>query len=126
LPGVPDDVALEEFEGWTAGLLRQAVEAIGKAGDKPASEFSREVRFTFLLAEAKAKLNFEQAQAKLERKRRRHLLPDIARLDSISRYESHLERSLFKTLHEIERLQAARAGQPVPPPVTIDVTIDAP
>jgi hypothetical protein len=45
-------------------------------------------------------------------------------LGKLSRYESGLERSMYRALHELQRLQAARAGQAVPPPVTVDVTVD--
>ena len=45
-------------------------------------------------------------------------------LANVSRYETTLERSLFKALHELERLQARRAGQPVPPPAVVDVNVD--
>lgn len=45
-------------------------------------------------------------------------------LANISRYETTLERSLFKALHELERLQARRAGQAVIPPAVVDVNLD--
>jgi hypothetical protein len=48
---------------------------------------------------------------------------DQDRLQLISRYETALERSLYKALHELQRLQAARAGQPVPLPEAIDVEV---
>jgi hypothetical protein len=48
---------------------------------------------------------------------------DRDRLQLISRYETTLERSLYKALHELQRLQAARAGQPVPLPEAIDVEV---
>jgi hypothetical protein len=41
----------------------------------------------------------------------------------LSRYEMTLERSLYKALHELQRLQAARDGQAVPPPEAVDVDI---
>lgn len=41
----------------------------------------------------------------------------------LTRYESFLERSLHKSLHELQRLQAARAGVPVPLPVAVDVEV---
>jgi hypothetical protein len=41
----------------------------------------------------------------------------------LARYETTLERSLFRALHELQRLQAARAGIAVPPPVAVDVTV---
>ena len=41
----------------------------------------------------------------------------------LTRYESFLERSLHKSLHELQRLQAARAGVAVPLPVAVDVEV---
>lgn len=51
---------------------------------------------------------------------------DAANSDSfgkLARYETSLERSLYKALHEFQRLQAARLGQPVPLPEAVDVDI---
>jgi hypothetical protein len=42
----------------------------------------------------------------------------------LSRYETAIERSLYKALHELQRLQAARHTEgKVPPPVAIDVDV---
>ena len=42
----------------------------------------------------------------------------------LSRYETAIERSLYKALHELQRLQAARrADGNVPPPAAIDVHV---
>ena len=41
----------------------------------------------------------------------------------LSRYEVTLERSLYKALHELQRLQAARDGQAVPLPEAVEVEI---
>jgi hypothetical protein len=42
----------------------------------------------------------------------------------LSRYETTIERSLYKALHELQRLQAARgAGGNVSPPVAVDVDV---
>ncbi len=41
----------------------------------------------------------------------------------LSRYEVTLERSLYKALHELQRLQAARDGQVVPLPEAVDVEV---
>jgi hypothetical protein len=48
---------------------------------------------------------------------------DQERLQLISRYETTLERSLYKALHELQRLQAGRAGQAVPLPEAVDVNV---
>lgn len=44
-------------------------------------------------------------------------------LSKLSRYETAHRRSLSRTLHELQRLQAARAGQAVSPPAVLDVNI---
>jgi len=42
----------------------------------------------------------------------------------LSRYETTIERSLYKALHELQRLQATRrAGGSAPPPAVIDVEV---
>jgi len=41
----------------------------------------------------------------------------------LSRYEVTLERGMYKALHELQRLQAARRGEAVPLPEAVDVDI---
>lgn len=41
----------------------------------------------------------------------------------LSRYETTLERSLYRALHELQRVQAGRSGQRVPLPAVLDVDI---
>ncbi len=41
----------------------------------------------------------------------------------LSRYETAIERQLYKALHELERRQAARNGGSVPPPHVVDVDV---
>jgi hypothetical protein len=48
------------------------------------------------------------------------------RMVRLSRYEVTLDRTLIKCLHELQRLQASRRGEAVPPPEAIDVTITGP
>ncbi|MFC1657262.1 hypothetical protein ACFL2P_01645 [Candidatus Moduliflexota bacterium] len=40
----------------------------------------------------------------------------------LSRYEAAIERSLYRALHELQRLQAARMGNTPPPPAVLDIT----
>jgi len=50
---------------------------------------------------------------------------DVQTLDNIYlRYETSLERNLYKALHELQRIQATRSGHSVPPPLAIDVNLD--
>ena len=44
-------------------------------------------------------------------------------LTTFQRYESNIERSLFKSLHELQRLQTARHGGLVPIPAALDINI---
>ena len=44
-------------------------------------------------------------------------------LSKLARYETALERSLYKALHELERRQAARAGRTVPVPAVVEVDV---
>ena len=46
-----------------------------------------------------------------------------AEVATLIRYETSLERGLHRALHELQRLQAARAGQFVPPPAVLDIQI---
>ena len=39
------------------------------------------------------------------------------------RYEAHIERGIYKALHELQRLQSFRTGQDVPLPAALDVTV---
>ena len=41
----------------------------------------------------------------------------------LSRYETAIERQLYKALHELERRQAARRGDSVQPPQVVDVDV---
>ena len=47
-------------------------------------------------------------------------------LAKLSRYEVGIERSLFRSLHELQRLQATRQGREVDAPRVIDVTVSTP
>jgi len=46
--------------------------------------------------------------------------PDAA--DTLLRYETTLDRQLYKAIAELERLQRRRRGDPVPPPVNVEVS----
>jgi hypothetical protein len=124
-----------EWEGWTAGLVRKAAAAA-------AAEFDQSPEF--LLARARddrrqSQREQEEKVARLEcevrdlrdrtaaRRRRaviRRAIPDGDTLEKVSRYEAHLSRQMLQALHTLERLQAGRAGEPVPIPAAVDVTVD--
>jgi hypothetical protein len=51
---------------------------------------------------------------------------DLSQYDNIGklgRYEAQIERCFYRALHELQRLQAAREGEAVPPPLVADVNL---
>lgn len=45
-------------------------------------------------------------------------------ITKLARYETAIDRAFYRARHELQRLQALRAGKPVPTPVAVDVTVD--
>ena len=43
--------------------------------------------------------------------------------DRFFRYETMLERGIYKALHELERIQSKRSGEQVPAPLAVDVDV---
>ncbi len=68
----------------------------------------------------KARASIEGDRIKLEILRQS--IPDFPRSDRLLRYEASLERAFERTLNQLERLQRMRLGQPVLPPVKIEVS----
>jgi len=47
-------------------------------------------------------------------------------IGKLSRYEAAIERSYYRALHELQRVQAARQDGIPPPSIAVDVTVDGP
>jgi len=114
---------LPEQEAWTVGLIRQLVRSLADQHGK---------NFDDLLAAIRQKATVEFVQYgraankvkhELDVYRRENLLPDDETLERIQRYEAHLSRMFHRDLHELQRLQAIRQGQPVAAPMTIDIDV---
>lgn len=45
-------------------------------------------------------------------------------MQTLVRYEANLERMFYKALHELQRLQGMRLGQPVMAPIAIDLNVE--
>jgi hypothetical protein len=115
LPGVPEDAAIEELPAMKVADVRGCVESI-------AAHVSLDPDYLLELAKYEAGCEARSAAHKLEeveqeisRKVRERILPDEKTLEKITRYESHLSRQLFHSLHELENLQKHRTtGEGVP------------
>lgn len=53
------------------------------------------------------------------------MIPPLADLEKLQRYEAHLQRVLLQTLHELQRMQAVRLGRPAPASAALDVTLNS-
>ncbi len=53
------------------------------------------------------------------------MIPPLDQLDKLQRYDAHLQRLFMQTLHELQRVQAARCGGPAPLPAALDVTLNS-
>jgi hypothetical protein len=135
--GVPGDEVQDPWTwgGWSAGMVRTAIEQMAKKfKTNPEKAFAKALRGRERIqSEGRAECRrLAREAAQLERQVRaqeerlcvRRMLPDAPTLDKVMRYEAHLSRQMMQALHTLERLQAARAGQPVPPPAALDITVN--
>jgi hypothetical protein len=136
--GIPEDNLGNAFswDGWTAGLVRKAVTLLAKGWiTSPEKLFADALRMRKgFQTETTAKIKALERKVKDLRRRlkvkkdqltRMQILPDGDTLLKIARYEAHLSRQMLQALHELQRLQAVRAGAPVAPPAALDVTLEA-
>jgi hypothetical protein len=152
--GIPQGRPVHEWEGWTAGKLRHAVQLIAfEFRDDQARLLAtaRSARAACMVrmhadverkeeelagreqeASNEAARQEEGAARQARRKQRQHqreaarsCMLDAPSLDKVMRYEAHLNRQLISALHALQRLQALRAGQDVPPPVAVGVNVDS-
>lgn len=96
-PGYPDGENLEDVD-WTAGHLRDCLGVITERGDTTPAELR------------KAPIDIAAHRLRFAKKK-------------VSRYETCIERSLYRGLHELQRLQASRSGDKAPHPPVLDVNV---
>jgi len=122
--GLPDDEdERADFDAWTVGLVRETLAAHGRATGRALEGIVGSVFGRAYVAGKKAAADLEDYQATVARRRAGRLLLDEKVMDRVLRYETTMERAFLRTLHELQRLQAVRAGGSVPPPLTLDVNV---
>jgi hypothetical protein len=123
------------WDGWTVGILRQALAEMAESRQvMPEHVLARAVKERREIQdEGKAKVKAldekvrdlrRRLKVKADRLTRERILPQEALLQKVTRYEAHLSRQMLQALHELQRLQAVRAGEPVPAPAALDVTVE--
>lgn len=60
--------------------------------------------------------------SKLELEPLRRSVPEGPQADRLLRYEAALSREIDRTLNQLERTQRMRLGQPLPPPINLNIT----
>ncbi len=121
-PDYPDGKNPEDMD-WAAGLLRNCLAVIAEAGGTTRAELREALIAAYAYRLRLAEPKVEELERELDQYRRQRVLPDGPELEKVNRYETSIERSFYKALHELQRLQAARQG-PTPAPVAVDVTLD--
>ena len=125
LYGKTDDDSLnnelyKSYEGWqdTSQCEEQERKENGYASpDQCKENFLDEVKEEIRRLERYRKEHATISARKLEVEALR--LPEM---DRLLRYETSLSREIDRTLNQLERLQRMRLGQPVPPPINLNVT----
>jgi hypothetical protein len=63
----------------------------------------------------------EREDLALDAEARSFSLPPADATDKLLRYETHLDRQLYRAMDQLERLQRQRRGENVPPPLNINL-----
>lgn len=108
-----DGNALLELEKKLRSELKPATEIEFLLVDKIASNFWR----------LKRALSFEEGEVICTQLLTSSSMGLMHDADRFFRYETMLERGIYKALHELERIQAKRNGEKVPPPVALDIEV---
>lgn len=110
---------LELYAGYTREAPERFLESVRAELEEWAERLARKVGRLEAQSSALARLLDEGST----RRQATRLLPGDGRDERIAKYERHLHNLLTSTLHELERLQARREGEAVPPPAVADVNL---
>jgi hypothetical protein len=115
----------DEYRIWLQTAGASEVERIAKGYASP--EESKQIVLERIDEEIRRLKRYQKTRAAVEAERRkvdalRRRVPDSPALDRLLRYEAGLERAFDRALGQLERLQRMRLGQPVAPPLRVDVS----
>ena len=134
VPGfVTGDAAESEWQnwpGWTKSELLRVIALLAEiAADVRTAPPSVEKLLRCCEADATrrqvaAEYKLREVEKELQHMLRARTLLAPEMLERLSRYETHLERSLYRALHELQRLRALREGSGGAP-LTLDIDVSA-
>jgi hypothetical protein len=121
LPGVPEDAWIEELPAMKVEDVEGCVESIARTAGEDPEELLEIATERARSDSVSAKFKAEEVEVEIDVMRRERILPDEKTLEKIARYESHLSRQLFHSLHELENLQKHRITGEGTPLARLDV-----
>lgn len=125
-PEVPSLHVAAEPDATILGTYLQLVresEGQGRAARREAAEQLAGKLLDMVSAiEPDAHAAVERSRRHSELRRIRALVPPDKAAEKLIRYEAHLDRVLDRALTQLERLQRLRRGQPVPPPLKVELS----
>ena len=119
LPDYAEDLG-SQGDAWNAGKLRKRIEAI-------ANDAGPDDLLDLITTEIHRELEGHQAELRrlkrvLDQSRRQSIIPHTLDIEKVHRFETSLERSLYKALQELQKLQKGRQDRNVSfAAVTIDI-----
>jgi len=125
IDGWPDDACLDDASvRWTAALVRATVRAYAAEADMSSDALTQAVKHLAWSERYDAAEHLAKLEADIGRRRGRGLMLPKDLPDKVARYETHLERALYRALHELQRLQADRGARAsAPPALDVDVSM---
>lgn len=126
-------------------LIQRFTDAFRPVGDLE-QFFVQRIAFCMIRLGRAGRLEAEYITGKIHPTVKRSMVPDITQLDVIEqpglpaaldalsamnlasvfqRYETAIENKFYRAINQLERLQRARQGEFVPPPQTLDVSINS-
>jgi hypothetical protein len=75
--------------------------------------------------EARLEVAVESERREMEVKYDRLALPPNMPMEKILRYETAIERQLYRAISQLERLQRQRKGEPVPPEIKVNISSES-
>ncbi|MBI4481220.1 MAG: hypothetical protein HY651_14490 [Acidobacteria bacterium] len=100
-------------------VLRAEAGQIQKGLDDAPAARMRELQVQELLGQPSNTIEAEE-KGWMESERACRALPSSEVVEKILRYETTIERQLYRALHQLERIQRRRRGEAVPPPVSVE------
>ena len=124
-PGDGERTLIDAYLCWL-GVVRSN-KNVDEKSELPSSEDCKFVFFNVLDREIARLKRYKREQSMIESKRKKiellcRSVPEGLRLERLLRYDASLERSVYRTLNQLERLQRIRKGQLVPPIFDVNVS----